>query len=1567
MIWRYPAALAVAAFISLIGLWAWPQGLYICQGVNCPPVLNGISLSNTSFTGGSPSGTVVGNLSVIIAPGSFTGSYQSLSGPDGSKFQIVGTAPAQLETLTASLAAGTYNVTVCAQQANTINNSICVPFQISGTATVATFPLSVSGGVLQTAAGQPYMILADSPQGANAIPLCAAGNTYALCQTSTDTLPTNATFVAFARDRQAQGFNSLWINILCEPYTGCAGNGADNAGNLPFTTGLSGTGFAGGFNGAADTCSGTPSDMDCWDMSTAGSGASAAYWAHIDGYFQVAAQFGMQVLANPLPIDACVNHAFPSASIGFMYLNNYQLHPGQASGAATMNAFADFLYARYGNPTSAHYAPNLMWMLGNDYQCWDSVAYSNQLVSGADAVFYAFASRLHSDEAGAGHHLIFTETDGAVTPSLVDQVSTWQNAMDLDGLYSGAGTVYDVALSGLAQAASLGLSPPPPGFVVETSYQGEDNNANKYDGTATGTNISGCGENNVNVTQGGDPNRCPFAERVQFWQAVLGGSFAGYLDGNHYVWPFTAGWNNGTGLASGTCTGTSGAGHSPCIDTIANGNLKNAVAFLQTNIAWYKLVPDLTRGTDSNGIGTGVSIASPLVSNGTANDGCYPNNACTNYYIGSNRANSGSNGGPNGISGGQLQNRMPIGGKTSDGKSGIVYLGGTSTSCGYSITNRVYTSCVPATGLQLTVNNALINGGSNVTAAWYDPSGPMTSPASTICSPSTTTCNSGTQVYTTPSSGHTDAAAADWILLLTSSGGGGGGQTPSTIAIGGDGCSGTACSVPNVDNYTSFTASTPTGLPPNGTYIGTLSTTLLAGTPPFSGSYQILNSNPSGGNCTSGTLDASATTHFQIGSTDQLQYNSSATRGTSYNICVQATVGAASTTQEFTVTVYNVVNAALTYCTAQNGGGTGALGSPWHDLCIIAAANAASTGDTVFLAAGNWQLDITKATATGNISTSTAAITSMSTVTGIVVGQYVGDITILPPTQPQSNKNLPGDPGQNTLPPTVTGINTGCSPTPCVTISANPLVTATGDTFGFGIPVYIRSKVINIMGAGSGNTFDTSGHPNNGKGSVSGTYARVYPSGTIQAFPGGFIQFANCTGTPGPTVSHIFFDGQAAIVSNQSDQGGDFSGTINFVYCNAPTVNDIRVLAFNNAPLMPNTQYFVFGDSTHGSSTTRNSVLAEPISSSSSSLYGGGQLFQEQNFTTANVDNNIFYQGFYNGFFIDNVTFTRNSVYNFNDGTAAANLLPLLGSAGTTTGSYHFYVKNSLIYSLGNGYGIGGGVNDSATNGIIVDQQYSGNWMLASSAWPGSCVWRWYDVAFSGTFCDPTNAAGSQGMQISNTTRDGVTNGMSFINNSFVGSTTATIDFQGNGCPGTGAANVGTGSPCSGSTLNIMQCVDCTAQNNYLSGPSDQFLTDANSVSFSQTNNYCNGTVGTWSSGSCNTTGFNTAPTASFTLGNLYQVGGTNYVPFATESFTAQYGAVEWYASTSPTCPANTSANWSSNNTSFPAGQLNTYVPPVTLSGVSHGSKVYLCVMDHAGNGTASGNHVSSATPQTVP
>src|SRR5262249_13255912 len=158
------------------------------------------------------------------------------------------------------------------------------------------------------------------------------------------------------------------------------------------------------------------------------------YWQHVDGYFAAAAAFGLEIIANPLPVDGCGNN-----TIGIMYLNNNQIKT-----VSNINAFADFLYNRYGNPSSSHYAPNLIWVVGNDWAYWDPIGHPGCQLPNADQVLFAFASRLQSDERSGGHHLVTSELTGYATsltntptfcPSGDTCPSNWQNVVGISGAY----------------------------------------------------------------------------------------------------------------------------------------------------------------------------------------------------------------------------------------------------------------------------------------------------------------------------------------------------------------------------------------------------------------------------------------------------------------------------------------------------------------------------------------------------------------------------------------------------------------------------------------------------------------------------------------------------------------------------------------------------------------------------------------------------------------------------------------------------------------------------------------------------------------------------------------------------------------------------------------------------------------------------------------------------------------------------------------------------------------------------------------------------------------------------
>src|SRR5262249_38050396 len=163
-----------------------------------------------------------------------------------------------------------------------------------------------------------------------------------------------------------------------------------------------------------------------------------------------------------------------------------------------------------------------------------------------------------------------------------------------------------------------------------------------------------------------------------------------------------------------------------------------------------------------------------------------------------------------------------------------------------------------------------------------------------------------------------------------------------------------------------------------------------------------------------------------------------------------------------------------------------------------------------------------------------------------------------------------------------------------------------------------------------------------------------------------------------------------------------------------------------------------------------------------------------------------------------------------------------------------------------------------------------------------------------------TFGSGSVGGNAINATTSNCTsvsnNGYPFAitNNSIIATTTAQLDAQ-----ASGSVN------CNNTTGLPTVVYNFTAQKNYLSSPSNKYNSKPNTISPTVTGNFCAGgsAFSQTDSTQCATTGFVTPPTCSFTLGllNVDPVQQARVVPFATTNFTAQYGAVEWLASTSST------------------------------------------------------------------
>ena len=124
--------------------------------VSAAQTVASVSLSNNSFVGGAASGTVVGAVSVTLAPASpaFSGTL-SLSGADASKFQIVGN---NLET-NGVVPAGTYNMNIVATETGVTNSPFSQAEAITASASSGGCPLgnAYQDGCPNSPAGSPQL------------------------------------------------------------------------------------------------------------------------------------------------------------------------------------------------------------------------------------------------------------------------------------------------------------------------------------------------------------------------------------------------------------------------------------------------------------------------------------------------------------------------------------------------------------------------------------------------------------------------------------------------------------------------------------------------------------------------------------------------------------------------------------------------------------------------------------------------------------------------------------------------------------------------------------------------------------------------------------------------------------------------------------------------------------------------------------------------------------------------------------------------------------------------------------------------------------------------------------------------------------------------------------------------------------------------------------------------------------------------------------------------------------------------------------------------------------------
>ena len=144
--------------------------------------------------------------------------------------------------------------------------------------------------------GRPFLIVGDSPQALIAN----------LSETQAD---------RFFANRQAAGFNSVWINLLCNDYTGGRPDGTTYDRIGPFT--------------------------EPGDLST----PNPSYFARVDAMVRLAAKHGLAVFLDPIETGGWLKVL-------------------RSNGMAKAYNYGRYLGRRYRRD------PNVVWLNGNDFQTW---------------------------------------------------------------------------------------------------------------------------------------------------------------------------------------------------------------------------------------------------------------------------------------------------------------------------------------------------------------------------------------------------------------------------------------------------------------------------------------------------------------------------------------------------------------------------------------------------------------------------------------------------------------------------------------------------------------------------------------------------------------------------------------------------------------------------------------------------------------------------------------------------------------------------------------------------------------------------------------------------------------------------------------------------------------------------------------------------------------------------------------------------------------------------------------------------------------------------------------------
>jgi chitodextrinase len=211
----------------------------------------------------------------------------------------------------------TYSYTVSAYDAAGNNSAQSPPVlgvTMASAPSTSAYPVKVgpTGRYLVDQNNVPFMIVGDSPQSL----------IVNLSETEAD---------AYFADRQSNGFNSAWINLLCDTYTGGRSNGSTYDGIAPFTT---------------------PGDL---------STPNPAYFQRVDDMINLAAKHNITVFLDPIETG------------GWLAML-------ESNGATKDYNYGLYLGTRYKN------FPNIVWLNGNDFQTWTNPTDDADVTAVADGI-----------------------------------------------------------------------------------------------------------------------------------------------------------------------------------------------------------------------------------------------------------------------------------------------------------------------------------------------------------------------------------------------------------------------------------------------------------------------------------------------------------------------------------------------------------------------------------------------------------------------------------------------------------------------------------------------------------------------------------------------------------------------------------------------------------------------------------------------------------------------------------------------------------------------------------------------------------------------------------------------------------------------------------------------------------------------------------------------------------------------------------------------------------------------------------------------------------------------------